>query len=49
MEKHIVESFSEKYLDIASKLYEFDKSTLNKVGGFENLSIRLKKTILNSF
>ena len=43
MEKHIVESFSDKYLDIASELYEFNKNTLNKIDGFENLIYSFEK------
>lgn len=37
MEKHIVESFNESYLKKSSELYEFEESTLVKIGGFENL------------
>ncbi|QVK20579.1 phosphotransferase [Mycoplasmatota bacterium] len=43
MEKHIKNSFNNSYLEKASTIYGFDMTTLEEVGGFENLIYSFKK------
>lgn len=37
MEKHIKDLFKEEYIDLAGKLYGFERSTVESMDGFENL------------